>query len=161
MSGELTLSQFKSTVTQNNDFVIGNPVPALSTDIADRYLVFQVTDKIGPTHNPHVRCEYSGGAWRIKLSDNGVTDSDFAFLNTNQTFIATNTFSGTTHFTGPFTTKGGTLGENDTDIITFAGSPNFVGPLVFSNLVTFTNDVVVTAPTHSVTISAALSLIHI
>lgn len=155
MSGELTLSQFKSTVTQNNDFVIGNPVPALSTDIADRYLVFQVTDKIGPTHNPHVRCEYSGGSWRIKLSDNGVTDSDFAFLNTNQTFIATNTFSGTTHFTGPFTTKGGTLGENDTDIITFAGSPNFVGPLVFSNLVTFTNDVVVNAPTHSVTISAA------
>jgi hypothetical protein len=159
MSGELTLSQFKATTTQNNDFVIGNPVPFGSTDTADRYLVFQVSDKVGPTHNPHVRCEYTGSAWRIKLSDNGVTDSDFAFLNTGtdlvpQNFTGVNTFNGTTNFIGTVNTGTINLGYSSADKITFNGSPTFTGPLTFNSPVTFQSDVTIVAPTHNVSITA-------
>jgi hypothetical protein len=159
MSGELTLSQFKATTTQNNDFVIGNPVPLGSTDTADRYLVFQVSDKVGPTHNPHVRCEYTGSAWRIKLSDNGVTDSDFAFLNTGtdlvpQNFTGVNTFNGVTNFIGIVNTGTVNLGYSPADTITFNGSPLFTGPITFNSPVTFQSDVTIVAPTHDVNITA-------
>ncbi|MCI4436879.1 MAG: hypothetical protein JHC33_08755, partial [Ignisphaera sp.] len=159
MSGELTLSQFKATTTQNNDFVIGNPIPSGSTDTSDRYLVFQVSDKVGPMHNPHVRCEYTGSAWRIKLSDNGVTDSDFAFLNTGtalvpQNFIGVNAFNGTTNFIGTVNTGTINLGYSPADTITFNGSPVFTGPLTFNSPVTFQSDVTISAPTHNVNITA-------
>jgi hypothetical protein len=159
MSGELTLSQFKATTTQNNDFVIGNPVPYGSTDTSNRYLVFQVSDKVGPTHNPHVRCEYTGSAWRIKLSDNGVTDSDFAFLNTGtdlvpQNFTGVNTFNGVTNFIETVNTGTINLGYSSADKITFNGSPIFTGPLTFNSPVTFQSDVTIVAPTHDVNITA-------
>jgi hypothetical protein len=106
MSGELRLSQFRWTTTADNDLVIGNPGDG---GTSTKFLVFQTTNIPGYANNPHFRCEWSGSAWELKISQDGSTTipmTGMAYLAANQTFTGNNTFSGTNIHSGTNTFSG-------------------------------------------------------
>lgn len=100
MSGELRTSQFRYTVTPDDDFVVGSPQNSgLKTT---KYFTFQVSKQIGFGANPHIRCEYSQskGVWEIKFSNDGLHVTDFAYQNVSNNFTAANTFTGAVSIEG-------------------------------------------------------------
>lgn len=112
MPGELQLSQFRYTITNNNDFVIGDPGDS-STD--PRYLVFQVTNLPGYSSNPHIKCYKDGAQWKLAYSTTGSNTLELVTSGTNNIFTGTNAFSNNVVFssTVTFTSSSSVLFEGN------------------------------------------------
>ena len=108
MSGELTLSQFRYTTTNNRDFVIGDPSDSVGL-FQPKYLVFQTSTIAGYTANPYIGVFYNTGtsSWDFQISRDGTTVSSFADINQTNIFNATTTFAATTVFNSLVTFNAG------------------------------------------------------
>ena len=96
MGGELTLSNFRYTTTNNNDFVIGDPTDSIGLTQA-KYLVFQTSTQPGYLNNPYIGIVPStdfGTGWKVVLSNgSGSITNDFVYSNIDNTFIGNNSFT--------------------------------------------------------------------
>jgi len=102
ISGELTLSQFRWTTTNSDDFVIGNPS---DTSTNTKYLVFQTTTTPGYAANPHLSLQWNNtsSAWNFHLND--LSGSGDINLSGAVNTYSNNTFYGTNLFTQATTTS--------------------------------------------------------
>lgn len=157
MSGELTLSQFRNTTTDNNDFVIGDP-SNISNDT--KYLVFQVNNVAGYSGNPHIKAEKVGANWQIFMSNDGATTLNFIYSNGDNYFTSTNTFEAPVSFLNNVTIAGslivgGTQLVFD-DLAYLANSNTFTGTLN-----TFTHAATINGPIiagNSLTVAGAVTI---
>lgn len=152
MSGELTLSQFRWTVTNNNDFVIGDPSDA--TDAA-RMLVFQTTADPGYENNPHIGVTKVGPDWKFRFSENGADQLALILDGANNTFSGNNIFSGDNTFSGANIFSGGAQFTSpvalDTNVtitgtyLTVNSPTTFTDSIITQNPVTIQDDIEFTA----------------
>lgn len=143
MSGELTLSQFRYTTTNNRDLVIGDPTN--TAELLDpKYIVFQTNTTPGYASNPYIGVTYNSttSTWQLLFSSDGASSTSFAQLSLANTFSATNTFNSNTIFNGATTFSSTIIASNS---------------VTFNSAVTFNNSsaIVFNSP---VTISGALGV---
>ena len=182
MSGELTLSQFRYTTTNNRDLVIGDPTN--TAELLDpKYIVFQTNTTPGYAANPYIGVTYnsSTSTWQLQFSSNGVSSTSFAQLSLANTFSASNIFNGTTAFNGA-TTFSSTITAsnsvvfnsnvtfNNSSAILFNSPVTVSGAMVlsstlsvsqasnFSGLVTLTDGITLTGTISLVPINSVISL---
>jgi len=139
MSGELTLSQFRYTVTNNRDFVIGDPTDSAGL-LLSKYLVFQTNTTPGYTSNPYIGVTYNSGAgtWDLIISKNGTDISSFAYTN------SPNTFTNNTIFSGQVTFNNTTIFSNTSDPITFNSPIIMTSTLNVTGVTTLGNNLGIT-----------------
>jgi len=123
MSGELRTSQFRWTTTTNDDFVIGSPDEASLHNT--KFLVFQTSAVPGYGSNPHIRCDYTGGAWKLKINQTG-SGADTSLENIAYTNGAAGVNNVLQTFTGPNTFSGDvTLGASSSNALTVNSTATF------------------------------------
>jgi hypothetical protein len=147
MSGELVLSQFRYTTTNNRDFVIGDPTD--SNLDQPKYLVFQVTNQSGYNNNPHIKAEKISGNWRLSLSQNGSTTLNFAYADSANTFTASNIFQNTTTFQNTTSFTGAIIAGT----ASFSDNVTVGGNLVVNGSTTYLNVANVTVTDKNITLN--------
>ena len=120
MSGELTLTQFRYTVTNNRDFVIGDPTDATGLTLG-KYLVFQTNTTSGYSANPYIAAVPDPSnpipnSFKVVISNDGSTLSNFAYQDKPNIFTAVNSFNSTTTFNNTVTFSSG---------VSIIGTPTF------------------------------------
>jgi hypothetical protein len=161
MSGELTLSQFRYTTTNNRDLVIGDPTN--TAELLDpKYIVFQTNTAPGYATNPYIGVTYNSGTstWELQFSSNGVSSTSFAQLSLANIFSAANTFNSTVTFNGSVALNSAVTFSSSIAVsgaATFNGSViiNNSSPTVFNSPVTISGSLGVSG---AVTLSSTLLL---
>jgi hypothetical protein len=143
MAGELTLSQFRYTTTNNRDLVIGDPTDN-SGLFEPKYIVFQTNTTAGYSTNPYICVVYDSGThtWSLQFSNSGGSSSAFITGGSNNIFTGTNVFDNVTTFSNAVTFNGthpNTFNSAATfnNLATFNDSVQFGSPVTFLSSASF------------------------